>query len=162
MYYLLFLNVAVPVFMNRDHQLESMAKDLLRSILVNESRAYGFTIAFWGSGAILVGAFGIPDLLKAVLFGVGAVTGFGILTAWAYRGTLKKVDQGEPRPLALSMIHYIAAVLPVICTYLLTNLDPLPAFFFSGMSLSLTYNIGMLAEDWLSEEIMKFEEFMES
>lgn len=137
-----------------------MKRELLRSILVSESRAYGFTISFWGSGAILVGAFGIPQLTAAVLFGLGAVTGFGILTVWAYSGTLETVESSEPDYLVLSMIHYIAAVLPVIVTYLLTGLEPLPAFFLSGMALSITYNLGMLAEEWISEEARRFENYM--
>lgn len=127
-------------------------KRLLRSVLVSESRAYGFTIAFWGSGALLVNAFGIPGIAGVLAYGTGAVTGFGILTLWAYRGTLTTVETDEPDYLVLGMIHYLAAIVPVLCTYFLSLLEPLAAFFLSGAAVSVTYNLGMLVEEWLSEE----------
>jgi len=35
-----------------------MDREFMRTLLVEESFAYGFTIAFWGSGLLLVGECG--------------------------------------------------------------------------------------------------------
>ncbi|MFB6147996.1 MAG: hypothetical protein ABEJ66_03860, partial [Candidatus Nanohaloarchaea archaeon] len=66
----------------------------------------------------------------------------------------------EPEYLVLSMVHYIAAVIPMTLTYLFTRLPAGHAFFLSGLALSVTYNLGMLVEEWLSEEARALEKYV--
>lgn len=137
-----------------------MAENFLRSILAGESRAYGFTIAFWGSGALLINHFGLPGLGEALSYGFGAVTGFGILALIAFRYAFGPVDYEEPRYLVFSMIHYTAALLPVLFTGIIArNLSsPVMAFFLSGLSVSITYNLAMLLERTIGEEARQLED----
>lgn len=135
-----------------------MRRNFLREALVNESRAYGFTIAFWGSGALLVKYNGLPILSEALLYGIGALTGFAVLTLYAYRSTLNQVDSGEEDIMALSMIHYLGALLPITATYYTGRIESPYNFFITGMAVSLLYNLGMLAEELLTEEGRKLEE----
>ena len=60
---------------------------------------YGFTLATWTTGAVLVGAQGIPSTLAALAFMVGAVSGFAAVGAVAFGGVGKHFDQesGEAR-----------------------------------------------------------------
>lgn len=128
-----------------------MRRNFLREALVNESRAYGFTIAFWGSGALLVKYNSLPTLSEALLYGIGALTGFGLLTLYTYRKTLTEVKPETPEIMALSMIHYIGALLPITATYFTGRISTPYNFFLTGMSVSLLYNLGMVAEESLLE-----------
>lgn len=135
-----------------------MRKDFLRSALAKESRAYGFTIAFWGSGALLIKAHDLPNLLEAFSYGTGAILGFGLMAFWAYRRTLGAAEYEENDLLVLSMLHYIGSLLPIGLTYFISQLPSPQAFLLSGAVVSVGYNFGMIAEEVLCEEAAKLEE----
>jgi hypothetical protein len=128
-------------------------KNYLQSLLAGESRAYGFTIAFWGSGAMLIKANGLPTIDLALLYGLGAVVGFGVLAVAAFGRTSKEVDYESPSFLVLGMVHYLAALVPVYLTYLVTLTSaPVEAdFFLSGLIVSITYNVLAVLEEDVTE-----------
>lgn len=129
-----------------------MSDKFLRSILAGESRAYGFTIGFWGSGAVLINTFGVPNTFQALMYGLGAVTGFGLLALMSFDGATSEVEKTEVQLKVLSTIHYIASLAPILVAGLISkNLDVLPAFFVGGLSVSLTYNLLALLEEDISE-----------
>lgn len=133
-------------------------KNILRSLLVGESRAYGFTIAFWGSGAMLINVHGVPELFEALLYGFGAVIGFGILAVIAFRSAIAKPETSDSNLLVLSTIHYISSLLPMIIAYLISkNFSSLYAFLITGFEVTIVYNCSMLLEKLLSEEIYSLE-----
>lgn len=134
-----------------------MDRDFLRSTLEKESRAYGFTIAFWGSGAILIAEHGLPSLLEALSYGGGAVIGFGLLTLIAYHRALEKPSYEDEKIMILGMIHYIAALLPIVAAAYFAKLVSPWSFLFAGASTSIFYNLGMLVEESLSEKAKKLE-----
>ncbi|MFB6158142.1 MAG: hypothetical protein ABEJ95_00600 [Candidatus Nanohalobium sp.] len=135
-----------------------MNQNFLRSALAKESRAYGFTIAFWGSGAMLISESGLPGLFEALSYGGGAVVGFGALTILAYRRTLSPVDFEESQVMILGMVHYFAALFPVILSYYLAGLPSPWSFLSAGFAASTVYNLGMLAEEALSEKARELED----
>lgn len=138
-------------------------KNYLKSFLVGESRAYGFTIAFWGSGVMLINTHGVPGLLGALLYGLGAVVGFGTLAFAAFRSALAHPETSDSNLLILSTIHYISSLLPIIIAYLISkNVSSLFAFFIVGFEVTVVYNCSMLLEKLLSEEIYNLEETIES
>lgn len=116
-------------------------KAYLRSILSGESRAYGFTIAFWGSGALLINEFGAPDVILALCFGFGAVAGFGMLALTTLRGEGPHSD--EDTLLVLSTIHYLSALGPMLFTHLviLLEIEAWITFLLSGIAVSLLHNL---------------------
>lgn len=127
-----------------------MRASFLRETLVEESRAYGFTISFWGSGALLTKALGLPTLLQALGLGFGAVTGFAALLM-VFRNPLREADPENSRFPVLSMVHYIAALIPVAVTFLITQkIDGATAFFLAGLNVSIFYNLGMMVEEMLA------------
>lgn len=134
-------------------------KNFLKETLAQESRSYGFTIAFWGSGALLINHAGLPSLTQALLYGLGAVTGFGLLTLYVYQDAFRTATTGgESDLLTLSMIHYVGALVPIaVASYTAKIGDPVN-FFMTGVSTSVLYNLGMLAEEMLSEHGRMLEE----
>lgn len=135
-------------------------RQLLRSILVTESRAYGFTIAFWGSGALLINAFGVPTPMQVFLYASGAIAGFAAISLIAFSSFLRTADEDEANYLVLSMIHYLASLGPLVITYFLLDTDAWIAFFLAGASVSLVYNLLQLLEEFVSEELKELEEEM--
>lgn len=134
-----------------------MYRDFLRSTLEKESRAYGFTIAFWGSGAILIGEHGLPSLIEALSYGSGAVLGFGLLTLVAYQRAFGRPEHENDKVMILGMVHYIAALLPIVLAAYFAQLTSPWSFLFTGASASIAYNLGMLVEEALSEKARKIE-----
>lgn len=134
-------------------------KNFLKETLTQESRAYGFTIAFWGSGALLINHAGTPSLTQALMYGLGAVTGFGLLTLYTYRAAFSSArTQERSKLMVLSMIHYLGALIPIAAaSYTAKIADPLN-FFVTGISTSVLYNLGMLVEEILSERGQALEE----
>lgn len=133
-------------------------KKFLKNILTAESKSYGFTIAFWGSGILLANYSGLPGIKQALLYGIGAVIGFGILTLYIYRGPfVTATKEDEQQPLVLGMVHYIAALLPITAAYYTARLPNPANFFVTGLSVSLLYNLGTVVEESLSEKGEKLE-----
>jgi hypothetical protein len=125
-------------------------KNYLKSFLAGESKAYGFTIAFWGSGAILINTFGIPSFTEILYYATGAVTGYGILALIAFNNALSNVEINQSTSLVLSMIHYIAAIIPILTAKIISlNIEnSSTAFLLTGMSVSIVYNsLSVLEED---------------
>lgn len=136
-----------------------MRTNFLRAALAEESRAYGFTIAFWGSGAVLINEYGVPQFLEGIAYGAGAVIGFGLITLYAYRNTLGRAEYDDKDLMVLSMVHYIAALIPIAATYAILELtSTVTSFLLSGMSVSIFYNLGMLVEEALAEEAQLLED----
>ena len=125
-------------------------RSYLRGLLAGESRAYGFTIAFWGSGSILINQFGVPNFIEAVSYGSGAVTGLALLALIAFKSTLTTIDNVETKNLVLSTIHYLAALIPLVVSKIIVDntTNAAIAFFLSGTSVSIVYNsLSILEED---------------
>lgn len=134
-----------------------MNRDFLRSTLEKESRAYGFTIAFWGSGMMLIAEQGLPSLFETLSYGGGAVLGFASLTLIAYQRALGKPDYENNKIMILGMIHYVAALLPVVLAAYFAKLTSPWSFLLAGASASIAYNLGMLVEEALSERAERLE-----
>lgn len=124
----------------------------LQSMLAGESRAYGFTIAFWGSGALLINEFGAPDIILALCFGSGAVLGFGLLAFSVFKD---KAESSSDALLVLSTVHYLSALVPMLVTHGVITLDlrPEATFLLGGMSVSLLYNLLAILEEDIAEKI---------
>ncbi|MFB6216055.1 MAG: hypothetical protein ABEJ72_03685, partial [Candidatus Aenigmatarchaeota archaeon] len=105
---------------------------------------------------ILIYGFGIPEAFEVFLFIFGAVIGFMLLAGVAYRGILKTVKKPvEEKLLVLRMIHFVAALGTVGISYVLTeNLTNVWAFTFTGINATVSYNLLLLAEDYISREIV--------
>jgi hypothetical protein len=134
-----------------------VTKDFLRSVLIQESRAYGFTLAFWGSGALLIQHFGAPSLEQVLAYVGGALIGFGAITLAAFRQAFTTAEAEEPEYLVFSMIHFLSALGPIAVTFFSIPLGSPGAFLVAGFSVSTVYNLLMMVEERLSRRALELE-----
>lgn len=69
-----------------------LTRYFMRTVLVEESFAYRFTSAFWGSGLLVSHEFGLLHKLGILEYAGGAVTGFGLLAILTFGGAVDTVD----------------------------------------------------------------------
>lgn len=130
----------------------------LHANLTDESKAYGYTLCIWGSGALLIEAFGLPNFLEAMSYVAGAVTGFALLAVIAYQGVFVNVsNEKEDQLIVGSMIHYLAAIGTVGLSILLHMDWAVLSFFLVGLNASVLYNIFLMVEAVFFEELQGLE-----
>lgn len=71
----------------------------LRAVVGTSAAPYGYTLATWTTGAVLIGVRGLPSAFAALAFMFGAVTGFALVGAVAFGGVRRHFGQepGEAR-----------------------------------------------------------------
>lgn len=134
----------------------------LRENITNESIAYGYTLAIWGSGALLLSNFQTnpTDILSFV---TGGVAGFALIAGIAFKGLVKevKLDSGG-NFIVTSMIHIFSSLGTVLANYFIitsgSNLSEVVIFFIVGINTTFLFNIMLLAESYISEDVLKLEE----
>ena len=135
------------------------ALNSIRNNILDESAAYGYTLSIWGSGAMLIQSSGLTA--ESVLaFVLGGLTGFAFLTAVAFRGIFMDIEKESGETIVASMIHVLASFGSVLITYLIVqnlNLEVLHMFFLIGAHTTVTYNVMMVLEEYISRDIYRFE-----
>jgi len=138
-----------------------MNRDFVRNLIVEESFAYGFTIAFWGSGLLLINEFGLLHTLGIVEYASGAITGFGVLAVATFGGAVDTVDVDEfPSYFILAGIHYLSGLVPIAITHglLVLALGKAVTLFLTGMAVSISYNVFATFEEVLSKMAWRAEQ----
>lgn len=126
----------------------------MRNLLVEESFAYGFTIAFWGSGLLLINEFGLLHTVGLLEYAMGAITGFGLLAIATFGGAVNTVDvDGTPSYFVLAGIHYLSGIVPIVVTHFLLflALGKGLTLFLAGALVSILYNLFAALEEVISE-----------
>jgi hypothetical protein len=126
----------------------------LANNLANESEAYGYTLSIWGADALLIAAYGVPSILGVTAYLGGALSGFATLVAAAFGGVLDttRVETSDS-PLVVSTVHLastggsIGIALVIIHAALIPQLW---TFAVVGFSITVTYNLLLLAEELLA------------
>lgn len=137
-----------------------MNRAFFRTLLVEESFAYGFAIAFWGSGVLLINAYGLPHTPGVFAYAVGAITGFGLLAVASFGGAFVTVSPDRsPQYVVLAGIHYLASLVPIAFTHLLlaASLGRMPSLFAAGAGVSVLYNVAAAVEEAVSEVVRRYE-----
>lgn len=134
----------------------------MRSVLVEEAFAYGFTIAFWGSGVLLINEFGLLHTPGILTYAGGAVTGFGALAVVTFGGAVDTVEmESTPSYYVLAGIHYLAAFVPIVLVHLViaAAFGKSITLFLAGALVSVCYNVFAVLEEALSELIWRIEQW---
>lgn len=136
----------------------------LRDNITDESIAYGYTLTIWGSGALLLLNFSISE---ATLFSyiLGGVIGFAILSLGVFRHFIEKVKSRRGREneiVVASMIHIISSFGTVLINFIFIDtfsgkLDPKLIFFIVGCNATILYNLMLLLESFISQDLYKLE-----
>lgn len=80
----------------------------LRAVVGSAAAPYGYTLSVWAAGATLVSVHGIPTVLSAITFVVGAVLGFAFVGALAYGGVPGQSDLERGHPLVWGSLHFFS------------------------------------------------------
>jgi len=123
----------------------------LAANLASESEAYGYTLTIWGSGALLIHAYSVPDVARISAFVAGALVGFGVLAGLAFQGFTAEMAVGDsPSSLVVSAIHVLSTGGALAAVSLLLELTqggpPLAIFFAVGALATVAYNSFLLLE----------------
>ncbi|MFB6077099.1 MAG: hypothetical protein ABEK12_03140 [Candidatus Nanohaloarchaea archaeon] len=132
--------------------------DLLEQLRINltdESKAYGYTLVIWGSGAVLTNAVGVPLATQIMTYILGALTGFGLLAIPVYGGVFGRIPNvKEEEVIVFSMVHLLAALGTIaIAAGIADMLPPLWAFFMVGLNATVSYNVFLLAEVLIARQL---------
>ncbi|HUA07410.1 MAG TPA: hypothetical protein VMB27_26145 [Solirubrobacteraceae bacterium] len=74
----------------------------LATIIPATAAPYGYTLAIWSCGAVLLRSHGTPSVTDTLLFIAGAIAGFNLLglLAIGVLGHARPIDRGQARVLA--------------------------------------------------------------
>lgn len=135
----------------------------LRRNITGESLAYGYTLAIWGSGALLLNSFDtLPFDVLAFVF--GGVAGFTALAFLAFRTFVGQVEYAKNEDFVVaSTIHIFGSLGTVLVNYAIITQAPASIqkeviFLLVGFNATFLYNIMLLVEEIISKDIYRFEE----
>ena len=128
----------------------------LRTTLGSSSAPYGYTLATWTSGAVLIHNRGLPDVLAALSFMFGAVLGFAFIGALAFGGLTRHFESGDDEtPVVWGSFHFLSVALAigaaVLVTYLVQSFVfawPLGGFLYTCAYLLAAGAEATIAYEW--------------
>jgi hypothetical protein len=85
----------------------------LRAAVGASAGPYGYTLATWTTGAVLMNARGVPDTLAALAFMAGAVMGFAFVSVLAFGGLTKHFDRERGQALLWGSFHFFSVGLAI-------------------------------------------------
>lgn len=137
---------------------------VLKRNVTDESIAYGYTLAIWGSGALLI-QFLQLNPARILAYVGGGVAGFALMASIVFSDMLGDVYNQAQREkmIVASMIHVLASFGSVVLSYvfimlLVEKIDPLYLFFLIGLHATVTYNIMLVIEEFISVELYNLEQ----
>ncbi|MBA3610593.1 MAG: hypothetical protein H0W54_04135 [Rubrobacter sp.] len=93
----------------------------LRTAIGVSGGPYGYTLATWTTGSVLINYNGIPSTLDALMFMAGAVTAFALVGTIAFGGVSARFKE-EPRESALwGNFHFLSVGLSIGAAALLAH-----------------------------------------
>ncbi len=124
----------------------------LRAAVGSSAGPYGFTLATWGAGAVLMSTHGIPGLLAILTFLAGAVLGFAFVGVLAFGGVEKHFDQDHgDAPLVWGSFHFLSVGLAIGVAALVGHLvESFFAWPVGGFLFTSTYLLTAGAESALA------------
>jgi len=85
----------------------------LRAAVGSSAGPYGYTLATWTTGAVLMNARGVPDTVAALTFMAGAVLGFAFVSVLAFGGLTKHFDREQGLALLWGSFHFFSVGLAI-------------------------------------------------
>jgi hypothetical protein len=137
-------------------------RELLSRNITEESPAYGYTLVIWGSGALLLSSLSSLNEISILSFVLGGIIGFGALAILAFGSLMTRVGIDDKREPAASMIHILGAFGAVALNYVILqqfvgSMETHYISFIVGFTATTAYNILLMVEHLLYEDIYEFE-----
>lgn len=136
----------------------------LRKNLTAESKAYGYTLCVWGTGALMITSYQALTPETILLYVLGGVLGFGVMAYVAFQSFLRQFEYlHEEELIVASTVHVLASFGTVLLSYVFINLlqGLLPAGVLGllmGAHAVISYNVFLLVEDKLFREFSVIED----
>ena len=125
----------------------------LRKAVGTSAGPYGYTLTIWTSGAVLIHNRGVPDTLEAILFAFGAVLGFALIGALAFRRALVIRIRATSHPVLWGSFHFIPVAASIGAAGLVAHfVDGAAAFPLAGFLSTSIYLICVAAQITFFEE----------
>lgn len=117
------------------------------TVVAASAAPYGYTISVWCSGALLMGAHGLPRTLEVFAFLAGAVAGYGLVGLLAQRALTRMefLDRPQDRVRA-GMMHWFAVGAAVGTVALVAELPSALAWPLSSFAATTVYLLGASAQ----------------
>lgn len=135
-------------------------RERLAQNLVFESKAYGYTLTIWGSGALLIGQYGTPTAVQILSYVGGALAAFSALAVVAFNTMFREMRAGsDQQVIVTSMVHVFATFGNLLISYIIihyTLLSGLPSavlFLAIGFQATFLYNVFLLLEEGTARAI---------
>lgn len=108
---------------------------------------YGYTLTVWTSGALLIHARGLPDIVQVLLFMFGAVAGYALVGFVAFRGPDPRREEDPPPPSLWGNLHFASIGLAICGSYLASHgLHDIFAWPATGLAATAIYLLVLGAE----------------
>jgi hypothetical protein len=125
----------------------------LRKAVGTSAGPYGYTLTIWTSGAVLIHNRGVPDTLEAILFAFGAVLGFAVIGALAFRRTAVLRVRATSHPVLWGSFHFIPVAASIGAAGLVARfVDGAAAFPLAGFCATAIYLTCVAAQITFFEE----------
>lgn len=125
----------------------------LRKAVGASAGPYGYTLTIWTSGAVLIHNRGVPDTLEAILFAFGAVLGFALVGALAFRRTVVVRIRATSHPVLWGSFHFIPVAASIGAAGLVAHfVEGTAAFPLAGFLATSIYLLCVAAQITFFEE----------
>ncbi len=128
--------------MIRDHYRKN-----LRAAIGSSAAPYGYTLATWTSGGVLMSARGTPDVPAIFAFMVGAVLGFAFVGTLAFGGVGKRFEREHGEALLWGSFHFFSVGLAIgVAALVASYVESFLVWPLGGFLFTATYLIALGAE----------------
>lgn len=135
-------------------------RERLAQNLVFESKAYGYTLTIWGSGALLISQYGTPTAVQILSYVGGALAAFTALALVAFNTLFRETRaDSDQQVIVTSIVHVFATFGNLLISYgivFYVFLDDLPSailFLAVGFQATFLYNVLLLVEEGTARAI---------
>lgn len=94
----------------------------LRSAVGSSAAPYGFTLAVWTTGAVIIDARGLPTALSAMAFAAGAVLAFALVGFLAFGDITGDNGERQPKTALWGNFHFLSVGLAIGAAVIVTRL----------------------------------------
>jgi hypothetical protein len=112
----------------------------LATIIPASAAPYGYTLAIWSSGAVLLRSHGVPSFGEVFVFVAGAIAGFNLLGALAISviGHAQPVECRKARVLA-GLLDWVALGVVVGAVYTISAIHGWVAWLLGPFAATILY-----------------------
>lgn len=119
----------------------------LRSAVAACGAPYGYTLSIWTSGSLLIAAHGLPNLVQALSFMLGSVTGYGLVGRLAFGNLGEPEGEMGRAPALWGNVHILSIGGTILASYPASHLlDGYLAWFATGFVATAAYLLLLAVE----------------